>query len=530
MANIFELLNLNQQAHPRAVKKAYLRKILELHPDRNNGVQLQEFLDIQAAWEAYRNSQPSATRSAHASTSMPQSFAVPVVEESDALMIPRHGYIRVFVLTPWSAYRVPLEEQPRDEENYCYIRKGRNPALAPIVNQINSFLSQQANFVGLDKDEVININNQHKHHCRMLIVEVEVALMRLSESKKAEKDFSHALNAASGQFFYLIKNTQIAVDDIVSVEAMPINCYGNTTAFASDRVCQQVYWPDGYIYYPSEQAIAEPQKALPRPGYEDANQNSDMPSNEAAVTAGSIFKSWSRNLVTDIIKQAWRETYAGNSLFVNIVTGVQKCCFEFLPRCFELLFEQWGDINGVNRLCKNLFKVIHIILRPISSPIKSMRLANAWSKKMRQRYGFLGGIVGALAPLASGLMTFAGNAALLLTPLGFFASVIAFKVAALFCIFVGAVAAFVLHTGVFESQNRKLSKPDQASKGLDNSKPSVALKNETYTSFEDKNIPVPPQQSTARLSANTQGLWGGNGDPVSNSQNHSGHQAKGLLF
>lgn len=437
MADIFELLGIDRKTSPHDVKKAYLRKVLKLHPDRNGGKESQAFLDVQAAWERYRNRQLSSAQTAYTSAEVPSPAAAPFVEESDALMIPRQGYIKVFVLTPWSAY----SDNPhitQDEERYCYIRKGHAPALQPIVNQINDMLSRTPDFVGIDRDEAIQINNQHKHRERKLIVEVEVPLTRLSESKSSEQEGCNALNAASGQFFYLVANTKIALDDIVSVEAIPEACYQNTRAFAKDRISQEEYWPNGYIYYPSVLAITQPQTALAL----DLGRGLTMPAIKPAAVpvikpavkkessvhgASNIFELAHPPRIHDrgegIIRHAWRETYEGNSRLTNIVTGIQKLFFEFLPRCFELAFQKRAEdskwLKPVFLLAYYLTNTIRIVLRPVSSPIKSMHYANDWRKRMAAKYGIAGNFVGCLAMIFSGAISVLGNAALLLTPIGF---------------------------------------------------------------------------------------------------------------
>lgn len=143
---------------------------------------------------------------------------------------------------------------------------------------------------------------------------------------------------------------------------------------------------------------------------------------------------WDRT--TDILASAWSDTYADNSRWVNAISFLPKFFCEFLPKSVELasqflrdklmtvgrnnIFKRAGTTFAlIGVLCiKKLAQYTRILLRPLSSPLKSLEAARLWRRSMLEKHATLGKLVGSIAVVGSVLITVIGWTAIILASLG----------------------------------------------------------------------------------------------------------------
>ncbi len=105
--------------------------------------------------------------------------------------------------------------------------------------------------VGVTKEEVYTIVNQHSHWYGTMIIEVVVPISRLDE-RSTERERSYAINArADGSFFWLAQNSIIKASDIVSITPMSEGKYRNSYKGSSGKITFNLkhYWPQDFTYY-----------------------------------------------------------------------------------------------------------------------------------------------------------------------------------------------------------------------------------------------------------------------------------------
>lgn len=261
---VFDILGIEPTVNFTMVKRAYIHKARELHPDLylDPLVKIEktkQFAELASAWELVDNqrkleqyftnrhtgiypdqytqdnqTQNESTSASHAGFS----------EFSDSLRVPKIGFVNVFI--PVLIYD---EEQFKDFPNFNkdgtrfpLIKIGDNPdtnqfktdfnykKLAEIlINQSKRYSMQ----VGVTPEEAKDIVNQHSHRAYTVIVEVNIPATCLSDFRASEAMAygGGVLNAGGGKFFWLEMNTQFNDNDIISVRPMTRSDYENSQKF-----------------------------------------------------------------------------------------------------------------------------------------------------------------------------------------------------------------------------------------------------------------------------------------------------------
>ncbi len=233
------------------VKKAYIKKALNTHPDKNPGKSDEEFKIVQNAWETINSKEKLhlyfelyqqnrvdlfvENLSANFSNS---SFSFPEEKNqpnnsipSDALSEYRSGEVDVFIPVPFAPahepgltqYRVDLSLDPKDQESNL-------ENISKFIMNSNDGTYQ----IGVTHEEAVKIANQHSHNCMSLIVRVRLPITRLSDIRASEQELEgpYILNArATDKYFSLQPNTVINKEDIHTVQAMSPKEYQNSIRF-----------------------------------------------------------------------------------------------------------------------------------------------------------------------------------------------------------------------------------------------------------------------------------------------------------
>ncbi|WP_244940968.1 J domain-containing protein [Legionella sainthelensi] len=240
------------------VKKAYIKKALNTHTDKNPGKSDEEFKILQNAWEQInseaklqlyfelykQNKIHEFDERLNEHFSQSPFPSAPYKNEqantnfSNALNEYRSGDVDVFIPVPFVPSSIPglnnarvhLSLDPKEqEENLENIRKF-------IVYTNNGF-----NQVGVTYKEAVDIVNQHGHNSMTLIVRLRLPITRLSDVRASEQELvgpyillvgPYILNAHSdNKYFTLQPNTVIHKEDIHTVQPMGLREYHNSIRF-----------------------------------------------------------------------------------------------------------------------------------------------------------------------------------------------------------------------------------------------------------------------------------------------------------
>ncbi|WP_115710274.1 J domain-containing protein [Legionella sainthelensi] len=249
--NIYVILGIAPTENFTMVKKAYIKKALNTHPDKNPGKSDEEFKILQNAWEQINSEaklqlyfelykqnkihefdeQLNEHFSQSPFTSAQYKYEQANTNFSNALNEYRSGDVDVFIPVPFAPSSIPglsnarvhLSLDPKEqEENLENIRKF-------IVNANNGFYQ-----VGVTYKEAVDIVNQHGHNSMTLIVRLRLPITRLSDIRASEQELvgTYILNAHSdNKYFTLQPNTVIHKEDIHTVQPMGLREYHNSIRF-----------------------------------------------------------------------------------------------------------------------------------------------------------------------------------------------------------------------------------------------------------------------------------------------------------
>lgn len=290
--DIFATLGLQPTDDFIKVKKAYYRKALVFHPDKNVGNEENaevEFKKIQNAFDLVDDEQKleryyglyvegnqaqffdeffysDFNREPNREYN-PSSFGN---QQTDAIYIPKQGIVNIFIpvlveisvidseqrltsinLNTFNHYSFPLHGHKLSDNN-----QGQEFAdhfdfalLAKVITNMSKTGLYQ---VGVTDKEAVKIVNQHSHRVHKIIVEVQVSLTRISENRLSEQSLDkNWLNAGSEDFFMLAKDTVFELTDIISARTMRDYTYNyeteyqNTPRFDKRSSWPKEIWPNG---------------------------------------------------------------------------------------------------------------------------------------------------------------------------------------------------------------------------------------------------------------------------------------------
>ncbi|MCC5792857.1 MAG: DnaJ domain-containing protein [Legionellaceae bacterium] len=231
---IFEILGIASTNNFRAVKRAYLTKAIEWHPDKHTGksnaereeyqekfkilVNAYEKVNSQERLNAYLSGSHRDESSHEPHVSQPQPKKSPVPESTNALRKPGNASVNIFVALPFSHFS--------ECENDAFLSVDRNRLQESLdFNRIAETLSKLSKLrdlqVGTTYEEAEEIENQHSHRFEVIIVEVTVSLNRLSDEKYSEKEkYIGSVNAKENPFFWLLQNSLFESNDIIVIRRM----------------------------------------------------------------------------------------------------------------------------------------------------------------------------------------------------------------------------------------------------------------------------------------------------------------------
>lgn len=251
--DIYKLLEINPTDNFTVVKKAYIKKALETHPDKNPGKSDEEFKILQNAWEVInteaklqlyfklhqenrvhefaKNLNESFSKSSSSfAREQNQTNEIP----SDALNIYRSGDIDMFIPVPFSPSNAPHFNSTRV---YLSLDPTERDLNLENIRQYIMKANQGVYQIGVTYEEAVNIANQHSHHTMYLIARIRLPITRISDARASEVELTgpHVLNARSeSKYFYLQPNTIINKEDIHTVQPMDYREYRNSIRFMHD--------------------------------------------------------------------------------------------------------------------------------------------------------------------------------------------------------------------------------------------------------------------------------------------------------
>jgi hypothetical protein len=264
MATVYEILNILPTDTFSDIRKAYLKKAKEWHPDKHPEDRANaeiKFKEIAAAYErvdsqvkatsylTWYNQQPvkpdvsidphsfEPSFSSHFSQSAePSSSHATHEEPTDAVRLFNDGKEVLFI-------PIPITKVLYWEE---YGKEWTPAAFDFIASLLQENFSKYDEQVGVTPQEAIDIINQHSQHEQFMIVEARVRLADILPDKLSEKEyFPGRLNVHSTPYFWVQKNTQFSADDIISFKPFTYNDFQNTIRNSKwpEHVKKITQWP-----------------------------------------------------------------------------------------------------------------------------------------------------------------------------------------------------------------------------------------------------------------------------------------------
>ncbi|KTD46202.1 J domain-containing protein [Legionella quateirensis] len=279
MPTLYEVLGVEPSSTFQELKKAYYRKAIILHPDKNKDEDTTErFKALQNAWahidspdkaqkyyDAYErypsDKKPDFNedivkenfadfdwndRSSSYSSSPGPSFSAPrrdtpVFEEpTEGLRVYRDDVADLFI-------PVPLPKQFVDTlspETF------QNPALfSRVADLLNEHFMNSGAQVGVSEKEALDIINQHSQRSAHIIVRVHVHFRDMMDDRISEKNMNdYRLNAKRGKYLYVFKGTQFVEDSIFSIKPVTIGDYTDTLRDQDSIWSIMLHWPELYVH------------------------------------------------------------------------------------------------------------------------------------------------------------------------------------------------------------------------------------------------------------------------------------------
>lgn len=274
---IYELLGIPPTDDLSIVKRAYRKQAVKLHPDHFQSSQYTDqireeknaqFVELSTEFTKVNSEEklrryfdfiqrPESERGAATFSEAPRSedlFRSRKKHEPmapDALRVPRHGFMSVFI--PIEVYekagneneQAPFLFLPKLKADIDNDKFASNFDFNNLASVLTNQLSRNIKQVGMTFNEAEQIINQHRHGFYIVIAEVQVPLDRLLDEKQSERDLMNpsVLNARTGDFLCLMKGTNFTKEDIVSVK--PMQNYTNSLSFVGRSI--KDLWPDGTL-------------------------------------------------------------------------------------------------------------------------------------------------------------------------------------------------------------------------------------------------------------------------------------------
>ncbi|MBL7478393.1 J domain-containing protein [Legionella bononiensis] len=287
MPTVYEILGVEPTSTFQKLKKAYYRRAIILHPDKNKGEDTTErFKELQSAWlhidspdkaqkyyDAYEqypsdkkpnfnedilrgnfadfdwNDWPSSSSSSNSSSSSSSSgpsFSAPgrdtpVFEEpTEGVRIYRDDVADLFI---------PLA-LPRKFVETLTPATFQNPALfSMIADLLNEHFMNEGSQVGVSEEEALDIINQHSQRQAHIIVRANVHFRDMLDDRISEMDMnSYTLNSKSGKYLYVFKGTKFVEDTIFSIKPVSLGSYMETIRDESIVLKMMKHWPEFYVH------------------------------------------------------------------------------------------------------------------------------------------------------------------------------------------------------------------------------------------------------------------------------------------
>lgn len=295
--DIFAILGLEPTDDFTKVKKAYYRKALAFHPDRNFGNEENaevEFKKVQNAYDLVDDEQKlkryyrlhvDGNQSQFFDEVFPGDFkrdssreynpSVFGNEQTDAIYIPKQDIVNIFIPVMVNISVIDSDQALANIDLNTFDSDDSEEILFPLHGHKLSDNNQGQEFadhfdfallakvitnmsktglyqVGVTDNEAVKIVDQHSYRVHKIIVEVQVSLTRISENRFSEKDLNrNMLNAKSEDYFWLAKDTVFELTDIISARTMRDRTYNhgteyqNTCRFGKEESWPREIWPNG---------------------------------------------------------------------------------------------------------------------------------------------------------------------------------------------------------------------------------------------------------------------------------------------
>ncbi len=362
---------------------------------------------------------------------------------------PSHAYTRkvegkIIVFTNRDG-KLPSPDKADDEE------LGQNNDFGKLFNALYSKVGQPARGIFV----IPIIDSAMEQHIALTVIDIESQQILYIDSKyqpakamsrKVEKKFKAHEFFKDYKFKKIITDRQSFADEVTCgyqvltlskiVLDILIKRRGNINAITPQLIRQK-------INQLSESPVSHAQKILQDSQHSIMFKRAyDMPTgiereNYENITTmlSAVFEFWNKS--SNILASAWHDTYSHNSTLINAVSFLPKFFCEFLPKSVELgsqfLRDKLMTVNRNNPLkragtsfallslycLKKLAQYTRtLLLRPLSSPLKSLKAAKGWRENMIRKYGFKGNFAGSIAVVGSALITVVGWTAVILASLG----------------------------------------------------------------------------------------------------------------
>lgn len=224
---IFEILGINPTQDFSVVKKSYIRKAKEVHPDKNPSAEAKEkFQQLNNAYhevdtpeklKAYfsRNQRIPAPAAPAApphftdfQTFSQRSFSN---ENSNGLGTFSNDTVRIFIPNQLSELNTKYSSGQTKEDFLSQFNFER------LAELLTSYLRNNRIQVGVTFEEAEEIICQHSLYDAIVIYEVNVSMSRLLERQSEKAMNPSSVSARNGDYFWLYENTKFIADDIFSL-------------------------------------------------------------------------------------------------------------------------------------------------------------------------------------------------------------------------------------------------------------------------------------------------------------------------
>ncbi|KTD37357.1 Curved DNA-binding protein [Legionella moravica] len=282
MPTVYEILGVEPSSTFQELKKAYYRRAIILHPDKNKAEDTTEqFKELQTAWLRVDNAEkaqkyfnafehypsdkkpdfqedilsgngadfnwndwPTGSASSSSSSSGP-SFSAPgrdapvFGEPTEGVRVYRDDVADLFIPLPLTKKFVETITPDTFQ----------NPALFSMIAELlNEYLMDLGSQAGVSEQEALDIINQHSQRNAHIIVRAHVYFRDLLDDRVSETDMNPAsLSAKNNKYLYVFKGTQFVEDSIFSIKPVTFGAYTGTYRDHKSIWNLVQHWPELYV-------------------------------------------------------------------------------------------------------------------------------------------------------------------------------------------------------------------------------------------------------------------------------------------